>query len=158
MGTALRTGMASPSPPSLPVSFCKTLLKGESMHLKGKTRWGASVPLLWRAERESENEKPLVSAYCHNGLLWGGLDTLGTGAAPAGAPTTIWKKDDKNQFVVRLNHQRLPRLAFRIVFPLESRWKKERKKYGLKADFFFFSFFPPCKMKHSETMWRGSRR
>lgn len=78
---------------------------------------------------------------CHNGLLWEGLDTPRTGAAATGAPTTIWEKDDKNQFVVRLNHQRLPRLAFQIVFPLERRWKK--KEIWAKADFLPFPFFPP---------------
>lgn len=108
-----------PRPPPPPPPLL-TLLKEETMHLKRKTRRGDPVPLLWRAERW-RMKKPLVSVLLPQWPFMRGIRHARSWRSIHWCPTTIWKKDDKNQFVVRLNHQRLPRLAFQIVFPLERR-------------------------------------
>lgn len=106
------------------------------MHLKRKTRWGDTVPLLCRAERW-RMKKPLVSVLLPQWPFMRGIRYARNWSSLHWCPTTIWKKDDKNQFVVRLNRQRLPRLAFQIVFPLERRWKKKERNMGEKLIFFF---------------------
>ena len=123
----------------------KTLLKGESMHLKRKTQGGDPVPLLWRAERW-RMKKPLVSVLLPQWPFMRGIRHARSWRSIHWCPTTIWKKDDKNQFVVRLNRQRLPRLAFQIVSLRKE--DEEKKEIWVKGWFFFLSlFFPPqCKM------------
>ena len=105
----------------------KTLLKGESMHLKRKTRGGDPVPLLWRAERW-RMKKPLVSVLLPQWPFMRGIRHARSWRGIHWCPATIWKKDDKNQFVLRLNCQRLPRLAFQIVSLRKE--DEKRKKYG----------------------------
>ena len=117
------------------------MLKGESMHLKRKTRGGDPVPLLWRAERW-RMKKPLVSVLLPQWPFMRGIRHARSWRGIHWCPATIWKKDDKNQFVLRLNCQRLPRLAFQIVSLRKE--DEKRKKYGWKAVFFFsFPFLPP---------------
>lgn len=125
--------------PLVPPPFLRNLVKGGNYASEKKKHEEETQCHYFGELRGGEWKSHWSQFYCHNGLLWEGLDTPRAGAAVAGAPSTIWKKDDKNQFVVRLNHQRLPRLAFQIVFPLERRWKKER---NTGKSWFFFSPFP----------------
>lgn len=142
-----KMGLDSFFPPhSFPLLFKKkTLLKRESMHLKRKTQGGDPVPLLWRAERW-RMKKPLVSVLLPQWPFMRGIRHARSWRSIHWCPTTIWKKDDKNQFVVRLNRQRLPRLAFQIVSLRKE--DEEKKEIWVKVWFFFLSlFFPPqCKM------------
>lgn len=128
------------------------MLKGESMHLKRKTQGGDPVPLLWRAE-SWRMKKPLVSVLLPQWPFMRGIRHARSWRSIHWCPATIWKKDDKNQFVVRLNRQRLPRLAFQIVSLRKEDEKK--KEIWVKGWVFFFPFSSPLSARCSiqKTCW-----